>query len=218
MHLLTASFLLLILLLPSPQAHMINSMFVGVRLCAVEVVGIRGIRVFCKSGKGCRITSCPCALFPNGQLSESCKSPSLWQMCNPHHGRHSSTVINTIFLQYFLCFSLARTKLAAIVIPSRSQAALTFIVVQFSVAVMYIDCFIQMTSFPVKKGFTSLPVKTMLCPVVSVGKSFHTVCAGLQLFFPSHRPWCYGNMYAVAEVCVCLGKGCWRALSICGII
>lgn len=51
MHLLKASFLLLILMPPSPRAHMINSMFVGVRLCVVEVVGIRGICVFANLGK-----------------------------------------------------------------------------------------------------------------------------------------------------------------------
>lgn len=70
-----------------------------------------------------------------------------------------------------------------IVTPSRGQAVLTFIVVQFSVAVLYFDFFIQMTSFPVTKGFAALPVKTMLYPVVSVGKSFHTVCV-LDFFFP----------------------------------
>lgn len=73
------------LLLLSPRAQMINSMFVEVRLSVVEVVGIRGI-----CGKGCRITSCPCALFPNEQLSESCKSPCLWQRSNPHLGRQVS--------------------------------------------------------------------------------------------------------------------------------
>lgn len=130
---------------------------------------------FRKSGKGCRITSCPCALLPNGQLSESCKIPSLWQTSNPHQASHPSTLINTIFLQYSSCFCLTRTKLAVIVTPSRGQTLLTFMVAGFSVAVLYFDCFIQMTSFPVTKGFTALPVKTMLCPVVSVGKSFHTV-------------------------------------------
>lgn len=89
----------------------------------------------------------------------------------------------------------------------------------FSVAVLCIDRFIQMTEFPATKGFTGLPAKTMPCPVVSVGKSFHTLCWATT---PPHHPWCHGNMYAEAGsgvcVCVCLVWGCWRVFSICGII
>lgn len=77
-----------------------------------------------------------------------------------------------------------------------------------------------MTSFPATKGFTDLPVKTIPRPLVSVGKSFQTVCGGLGLFSPSHRPWCDGNMYAEASgggVCVCMrveGRDLWNNLSI----
>lgn len=92
---------------------------------------------------------------------------------------------------------------------------LAFMVAQFSVAVLYIDCFIQMTSFPVTKGFADIPVKTMLCSVVSVGKSFHTVRPGLTLFFPLSLPvvsWkhVYRSRQRCVYVYVYVCVGCWR--------
>ncbi len=91
---------------------------------------------------------------------------------------------------------------------------LTFIVVKFSVAALYVNCFIQMTLFPVTKGLTGVPVKTMPCHVVPVDERLQAVHARLRLVFPNHWPWCHGNIYAEAEVCVLEeamfeGRGCF---------
>lgn len=59
---------------------------------------------------------------------------------------------------------------------------LAFIVAPISVVVLYTEALIKWAHFLQRGPLAYVPVKTMLCPVFSVGKTFHTVCAELCIY------------------------------------